>query len=105
MHRKKPVYVGEHDPYARYIGERPSMLGDELHKVLKWAQFFKHRKCGCCSRRRELNRWPIERCESSVPQIVDMLRQGAEELGLPFSAWLAEKLVRRAIRRVKNASA
>lgn len=81
---------------------QPSNLGDELHKTLKWAKLINQKKCGCDARRRELNRWPIERCESSVPQIVEMVRQGAEELGLPFSAWLAEKLVRRAIRRVKR---
>lgn len=81
--------------------EPPSLLGEELTRRLRWIRKLRRkRKCRCGEHRRTLNGWPLSKCEANVGTIVEMLRDGARELAVPFSAAIAERLVRRSIRKL-----
>lgn len=88
---------------ARYVPPPPpSLVGEEIERIVGWAKYFSSNECGCERRRQTLNRWSIETCEKNRNRIVCMMEAGAKELGLPFIRLAAERVVSVAIRRAKR---
>jgi hypothetical protein len=73
--------------------------GTELKRILSWFGIRENSKCPCADRAARMDRWGPELCEERMGTILKWLRQESKRRGLPFNAWLAEKVVRLAIRR------
>jgi len=75
-------------------------VGTELTNILK--QMGVRVSCSLCNERAAIMdiRGP-EWCESHRETILEWLREGAKKNGYPFSKWIANRLLNRAIRQVK----
>jgi hypothetical protein len=77
----------------------PGGPGTELKAILSWWGIREDGKCPCADHARRMDAWGPELCEERMPVILKWLRQESRRRSLPFNRWLAERVVRLAIRR------
>ena len=68
--------------------------GDALAATLKRMGIWSRTNCRCETHVRAMNTNGLEWCLQHIDTIVEWLRDGAKERGLPFSPWIATRLVR-----------
>jgi hypothetical protein len=80
----------------------PGGPGSELKKILSWFGITDIKGCPCRDHARTMDRWGPDVCEEQMPKILRWLKQESRRRNLPFNAWLADKVVRLAIRRARE---
>lgn len=75
--------------------------GSELKKLLARFGFFSG-SCACDARATEMDVRGPDWCEKNIDTIVGWLREEAEKRMLPFAAFAAEILIRRAISKARR---
>ena len=79
---------------------RENNPGTELKKILSWFPIPNKKDCGSCQDlERKMNRWGPEGCEKHREYILKHLKTACEERGLPYSRFLVNILLNRAIRK------
>lgn len=78
--------------------------GSELKRLLSLARLPAKQECGCASFAAKMDHWGSDGCEQRIDEILAHLRIQAAKASIPFSAFVAEKLVRLAIRRARKSA-
>jgi hypothetical protein len=78
-------------------------VGTELKKLISWFYSPNKRKCKCATRIEKMNKWGPDKCEQRIETIVRWLRHSARIAGIPFSRRIAESMIRKAIRKSREA--
>lgn len=81
----------------------PNGVGTILKGLISWFPIPKKKSCGQCrSLERRMNMWGPDKCEQKIKFIVKKLSIAAARRKIPFSAFLAEALVKKAIRNSRR---
>lgn len=78
--------------------------GTELKKLISWFYSPEKRKCKCATRIAKMNKWGPDKCEQRIETITRWLRHSARIAGIPFSRRIAESMIKKAIRRSREAA-
>jgi len=79
--------------------------GTELRKLIEWFPIPQKRGCRSCkSLEQKMNRWGPDRCAEKIVYITKKLEIAAKRRGIPFSDFLAKKLIETAIRSSRGES-
>jgi hypothetical protein len=79
--------------------------GTELSAMLSWWGIAADASCSCKQRANLMDAYGADWCAAKLETIVGWLKEEAERRGLPFVAWLARGMVRKAIKRAKAKAA
>ena len=78
------------------------LVGDTLHSILSSWGITMTSGCSCKQHRVTMNTWGPQKCLENIDTIVGWLRAEAKKRHLPFSKFLAKKLVKFAVARTEN---
>jgi hypothetical protein len=88
--------------YAACRGYRGA--GHFLSRSLSWFGLRGSENCKCRARARLMDQRGPDWCEENLPEVLEWLREAAEERGLPFVEAIATLFVRRAIAKDRRAA-
>lgn len=94
-----------HQPQRRNRkGKARTGPGTELKKILAKFGIFSKGGCHCKQMAAFMDLWGPDGCEEKMPRILEHLKTEADKrnLGIIYSEWIVEKLVRWAIRRARK---
>lgn len=95
----------DHQPAAQPTPLRGAFpfggAGTELSAILSWWGVDAEANCKCKGHARTMDLSGPDWCEANLETIVGWMREDAERRGLPFVAWLARAMVRKAIKRAR----
>lgn len=83
---------------------KPELVGTELSNILHKIGINWTSKCKCSDRSTQMNEQGLEWCKDNKDIIIGWMKEEAKKRNLPFSKFLAKKLLNLAIRRVENQS-
>jgi hypothetical protein len=93
-------------PKAREHEALPTPVGGpgtELKSLIKtWLRIDASPNCSCSAHARQMDEWGPDVCEQRMPEILGWLERQATARKLPFSRFVAEQVVRMAIRRARK---
>ena len=81
---------------------KQSGAGTELTKILRSLGIAKKAGCGCSGVAGKMNQRGPQWCRDNIDDILNHLAAEAQKRKLPFSAWVAKRLVILAIRRAER---
>lgn len=86
-------------------GTHLSRLIARFQRVLPWWNMQPHKGCGCNDTARWMDQLGPDGCEERITEIVKRLKNESRKrkITFPFQGWVAEKMVRWAIRRARKA--
>lgn len=76
--------------------------GTELSGMLARIGIHAAPNCSCKAHARQMDEWGPDVCEQRLPEIIGWLERQATARKLPFSRFVAEQVVRLAIRRARK---
>lgn len=76
--------------------------GTELSKMLSRIGITAKPNCSCKAHAKQMDEWGPDVCEQRMPEILGWLEHQANARKLPFSRFVAEQVVRMAIRRARK---
>ena len=76
--------------------------GTELSKMLSRIGIKAAPNCSCKAHAKQMDEWGPDTCEQRMPEILQWLEHQAAARKLPFSRFVAEQVVRLAIRRARK---
>lgn len=76
--------------------------GTELSKMLSRIGITAAPNCSCKAHAKQMDEWGPDVCEQRMPEILGWLERQANARKLPFSSFVAEQVVRMAIRRARK---
>lgn len=97
--------TGTDGPVAPTPPKKPTGPGTHLKVILRRFGIKASPTCGCNAMALNMNEWGPDGCESRLSEILFFLETQAKSRRLPFVRFLAEKVVKLAIRRARNSAA
>jgi|LakMenE01Jun11ns_1017448.scaffolds.fasta_scaffold9933354_3 hypothetical protein len=79
------------------------MVGTELKKIISWFPIPNQHGCKPCQDlEAKMNRWGPDMCEKQMDYICHRLKEASHQRGLPFSRFVSELIVKRAINKART---
>ena len=93
-----------HEPLPKQTKRPAAGPGTELKKLLGKIGIVERNGCKCRDMAVKMDRWGPDGCEQHMDKILEHLKVQAAKrnLGIVYNQWVAEKLVRHAIRRSRK---